>query len=148
MNDLELETFWSPNPIMAVKEYRFNIDKNVFISDRSSIHTIGVLETATCRNLPDWIKCDGNVPALFHSSSKIPDLKLSFTCGFHGFKEIDFLVKARNKFMVHFERTILLVELSGRIVEHEFGYRAQHQRIIKALTKLEVSNSTPIRELV
>lgn len=59
-----------------------------------------------------------------------PHDRVDCTCGFYGWKHIDPSLD-RDYFDHEAHRRVLLkVEFSGEIVEYEYGYRAEHQRVV------------------
>ena len=65
----------------------------------------------------------------------------SCRCGFHAMQDIPALLAAAALTPAEFSRhAILEVELGGRVVHHERGYRGQQQRILRA-SFLEVCHS-------
>jgi hypothetical protein len=114
-------------------------------------YRIGETYEAICQARQDfnntWIYCHGEIPLTEHScdiSSSDECLIFHPPCGFYGWK-IDYLPDDINDMIHGFP---VLVEFTGRVLEHEFGYRSSHQKIIIAGKTISFYETSVIKEFL
>ena len=136
----DIERLWSPTPIYAYKFYTYEPGRGVLRNmfgdllytnieyKRSCIHTRWPDDFA----ISPKRSCEGEWPNVVHTET-FPDGRVMVlngpTCGFYSYK----LDHHPNETYVWYEevnKVMALVELSGVVVEHEYGYRAEKQKVI------------------
>lgn len=136
-----LECLWSPTPIYAYKFYtyepRFGALRTMFMDllypdveyerwcgyDRWDDDIIG----------DPTRSCEGEWPNVVHTKTfgdggRVMDFG-GPTCGFYSYK-LDHHASEKYVWYEEPNKVMALVELSGIVVEHEHGYRAERQKII------------------
>lgn len=145
-NVSKLDKFWSPGPIYAVKRY---VGLYAWPETYQSKvkpgepFKLGEWYKAECRSSTP---CD-DPPALAHYHApnmffpcppKVsPSVPL---CGFYGWKRFARIEDGEFWYHSQVERPNMLVEFKGRVIEHEKGYRAEYQRIVRELDPGEIKS--------
>jgi hypothetical protein len=115
-------------PIMAVRYANLGMGDDGrlgFQSVNSQFGTFGVEARAECKRRYDYYVGSGYYSPRPPTGS-VPHLECE--CGFYAVPA-DKLPNIRSYESSTFK---LLVEISGRVIEHERGYRASHQRVLEA----------------
>lgn len=120
----KLEEVESDVPILAHRSafLRFNGTDKPFGPVNVGLGSFGVDADAICADLTGYVSLmhfGGGV----RKSHTAPDIGCS--CGFYALPPDMDSTYEGNQYVT------LLVELSGRVIEHEQGYRAQHQRVVE-----------------
>lgn len=135
----DLERLWSPTPIYAYKFYthvpRRGALRTMFGDllhtgveyERSCVHTRWQADYDVPKRF-----CEGEWPNVVHTHT-FPDGRVMQlegpTCGFYGYK-LDGPPRGTYVWYEEVNKVMALVELSGIVVEHEHGYRAEKLKII------------------
>jgi hypothetical protein len=109
----ESGAMWSPSPVLGYRMWSLN--SRGFVGHRSPWPKSSF--TATCSNGPDVPHTDGRCAGV------------AFGCGVYVAKNLSELL---GEFSVveRFDIAVGLVALSGKVVEHEHGYRAETTRVL------------------
>jgi len=119
--ELAIETVQSDTPILAKRSAYLSLNQRMDIpfGTVTGKGGFGVIAQATCQVGSDPY---GRVKA-GHPRKTAPELKCE--CGYYAVP-MDGLSNYDNA-----KTVTLLVELSGKVIEHEAGYRAQFQRVVE-----------------
>lgn len=115
-----LEVVHSDMPILAHRIAFLRFDGQEPFASLNGDYRFGQDADAICHNSNSWMYVPSWKPPTPHEAPH-----QSCTCGFYALP-VDI-----EPWDVGAEYVTLMVELSGRVVEHDQGYRAQHQRIIE-----------------
>ena len=109
----EIESMWSPTPVMAYRVWDFK--DSGFYGFRKRWHES--VFTATCISSGDVPHTDGRCSSV------------AFGCGVYASKVVDQLLRS-TRLTANQNFAAGLVALEGKVVEHERGYRAERARVI------------------
>ena len=135
-----LERLWSPTPIYAYKFYTYDPQSGGLRSMFRDLLYADVEYERSCGHIrwPDEVtispkrSCEGEWPNVVHTHT-FPDGRVMELegplCGFYSYK-FDHHPSGIYVWYEETNRVMALVELSGIVVEHDFGYRAERQKII------------------
>ncbi len=133
----ELEVFYSNEPITAyrVQMILFNYRTNRWELDQAR-YKLGEKLEAQCEGARVSGMSETDISLIPRCKESPGDLCASMVghgCGFYALKEVhvawDRLRKQEPKDLVLYQLIVLPVQLSGNIIEHENGYRAQYMTI-------------------
>lgn len=155
----ELERLWSPTPIYAYKFYtnvpRYDAVRSMFGDmlyvdveyERSCGYTRWKDDVSDPRR-----SCEGEWPNVVHTHTfqdgRVMKLEGPL-CGFYSYK-LDHHAGGAYVWYEEVNKVMALVELSGVVVEHEYGYRSEKLKIIdwKGLPVKEIGFEDSWNEVV
>lgn len=123
--DVELERVESDMPILAHRIARLRFDGKPPFAAIHQTTRFGVDADAKCEGWFTTLRVTLSFGSAYPGEGSHPAPKVDCSCGFYA------LPSDVEPWDEGCDFVTLMVELSGTVIEHEKGYRAQHQRVVE-----------------